>query len=268
MRINAFIRAQREPREHERTTKKGKKVRFITSWSDATVSTFRTVAFAVFNWAIEAKLVSSNPFAQVDDPGIRSRSRDCLLTPEQHAQAVQACRYGGMRRLLVALENTGARPGELTAARGVNWNDKLGAIIYHGDKRRRKDEFRHKTAGKEKDRVIYFTGPTLAYLRERAKLGPDVILFPNKNGRPFDHNSVKSGINLIAKRLGLPGFSAVSYRHMFATNWLKAGKSIEILAELLGDTPETIRDHYAHLCSDLEGIRRHLEAFRAEGERS
>jgi integrase len=264
LRVNAFLRAQREPRTHERQTKKGSKSKRVTVWCESTCTNFVKTASAAFHWAVRAKLISRNPLLEVDAPAIRSRSRDCLISSEQHATILAGLRSRGLRDLLIALENTGARPGELTAARGADWEDALGAIVYYGDDRRRLDEFRHKTAGKGKDRVILFTGTALERVRQRAKAGPGAILFPNRDGRPFGDKCVQSSLWHIKRRFNLPGFSAVSYRHTFATNWLKAGKSIEILAELLGNTPETIRKHYAHLCSDREGIRRHLEAFRAE----
>ncbi len=264
LRVNAFIRAQREPRVHEWESRKGKKIKRTSCWGDSTVSTFLKAARAGFSWAVRAKLIPSNPLAEVEDPGIRSRSRDCLISPEQHQAILRAARSRGMRALLTGLENTGARPEELTAARGADFDENLGAIVYYGDDRRRIDEYRHKTAGKQKDRVIYFTGPALDYVKRRAKIGPKAILFPSMNGKAYGKKSVQAGVHLLKSRLKLRGFTAMSYRHTFATNWLKAGKSIEILAELLGNTPETIRKHYAHLCADREGIRRHLEAFRDE----
>jgi hypothetical protein len=59
----------------------------------------------------------------------------------------------------------------------------------------------------------------------------------------------------------MPKLTAYSYRHTFATNWLLAGKFIELLAEIMGNSPPTIRKHYAHLCSDKGAIRKQLEEF-------
>ena len=46
---------------------------------------------------------------------------------------------------------------------------------------------------------------------------------------------------------------------------LEAGKPIETLAELLGNTPETIRKHYSHLCKSHAALRAALEEFRQSG---
>ena len=45
----------------------------------------------------------------------------------------------------------------------------------------------------------------------------------------------------------MPQSTPYSYRHTFATAWPEQGRSVDILAELLGNSPAVIRKHYSHL---------------------
>lgn len=257
-RVNQFVQKMRQARTVGRYTHR---------WGESTAATFFNDINAVFNWAVRAKLIPANPLAGLDSmdrPHARSRSRDCLVSAEQHAKVLAECRAESMRQFIVALENTGARPGELVNATAKDWDDALGAIVYYGDDRRRQDEFRHKTA-RHKDRVIYFTGAALEMMRALVKAHPGGRLFRSSRGGAYGDKSIASCFRALRDRLGMPKLTAYSYRHSFATNWLLAGRSIEVLAELLGNTPATIRKHYEHLCSDRQAIRRHVEEFRAAG---
>ncbi len=164
----------------------------------------------------------------------------------------------------MALENTGARPGELTAATAKDFDRKLGAVVYYADDVRRKDEFRHKTAGKGRTRVIFFTGEALKVLRRLAgehRTGP---LFLSREGNPLNDHAVCSIFTQLRKKVDAPKLTAYSYRHTLATNWLMSGRSIDKLAEILGNSPEVIRRHYSHRCAHREELKKEVEQFEAE----
>jgi integrase len=252
--VRQFLAEMRVPR-------KGKRRSY--AWGDAAESQFLEGANAAFNWAVTTRLISLNPLDGIRPPPARSRSRECLVTPEQHRAILAEARTQTIRNVIIALENTGCRPCELIHATAADWDESLGAIVYYGDDRRRDDEFRHKTAGKAKDRVIYFTGAALEMMRSLIKKHPAGPLFQTTRGGGYGEKSVSNGVRAIRERLGMPTLTPYSYRHTFATNWLKAGKPIEILAEILGNTPNTIRKHYSHLCGDRAAIRRQLEEFKA-----
>jgi site-specific recombinase XerD len=59
---------------------------------------------------------------------------------------------------------------------------------------------------------------------------------------------------------------AYSYRHTFATRLLMGGMSVEVLANLMGNTSATIHLHYEHLLADTAGLRSQLEGFRKKIE--
>jgi integrase len=249
-----FLDKQRVPRKVKKRS---------YSWGASNIASFFEAANAVFNWAVRSNLIPKNPLVGMGRLEARSRSRDCLVSPEQHKAILQTLRSPAMRNLVIALENTGARPSELINATAKDWDDEAKAIVYYGDDRRRQDDFRHKTARHKKDRFIHFTGEALDMVRRLVKERPTGVLFPSSRGTPYGEKSVQSCFEAFRDRVGMPKLTAYSYRHTMATNWLLAGKSIDILAELLGNTPAIIRKHYAHLCSNRKALRQQLEEFAA-----
>jgi site-specific recombinase XerD len=51
----------------------------------------------------------------------------------------------------------------------------------------------------------------------------------------------------ICTNLGLKGVSAYVLRHGYITQALERGVSIEVVAELVGNSPATIYKHYSHI---------------------
>ncbi|HYT88548.1 MAG TPA: tyrosine-type recombinase/integrase [Gemmataceae bacterium] len=223
------------------------------TWGDSTVRCALTSLGAAFNWAVRSRIIQTNPLVGITRPSARSRSRDCIVSPDDHTRILAACtRY--LRPLVVCLEATGCRPGELLMATAADWNENLGALVFFGASRRRPGEARHKTSGKGKDRRIVFAGESLAIMRQlvaKHRTGP---LFHGRR-RPYVYAAVREAFNALRKRIALPNLTPYSYRHTYATRWLESGRSIDDLAALLGNTPAIIREHDAHLCDNLDRLR-------------
>src|SRR5262249_11763787 len=152
------------------------------------------------------------------------------------------------------------RPSELGAATAADFDEKLGAIVFRKEMSRRSDRFSHKTA-RHKDRLIFLSGPTLETVKELAKRYPTGVLFRRKNGLPFEKIHVVDGFIKLRRRLKMPGLTAYSYRHTWATEMLKAGMDVDTLAALMGNSPAVIRQHYSHLLADADALRGKLEQF-------
>jgi integrase len=229
-------------------------------WGDGTIRLCIASLQAALNWAVKGGLIPANPLRGIETPAGRSRSRECLISPPEHAEM---CRRASRQLgpFLVCLENSGARPGELLNAKAQDWNDDLGALVYFPDTTRRGGEFGHKTSRK-KDRVILFTGDALKTMRQLVAAHPTGPLFRTHSGRPWDPTTLWVQFRKLRNAVGNPNLTPYSYRHTFATNWLKAGRSVDQLAALMGNTPDVIRHHYAHLLSDAQGLRAELEKFR------
>jgi integrase len=160
----------------------------------------------------------------------------------------------------MALENTGARPGELRNARVKDFDPVNGEIVYYGDDKRREDEFRHKTAGGNRDRAIVFTGAALEMVRElcKGKL-PEAFIFPSFKGTKYSRRVLDNGFRYIADRHGWKHFVPNAYRHTSISRCLEAGKPVEQVAEAHGNSPATIYKHYSHLCRSRSTIQAMLE---------
>jgi integrase len=251
--------------ERRRRSRWVKKANRDCRWGDGAARALISSLKAAFSWAVRVKLVSTDPVASLVEPEVRSRGRDCVLTGAQHAVIVAHCR-STLRDVVVVLENTGARPAEVVNASAAAFDADLGALIYHTETRRRRGEYSHKSATRGKDRVVLLTGEALAVVRRLAATHPIGELFRNTRGRRWTRSRLVSAFKELRCKAKMPSaFTAYSYRHTFATRWLEDGGSIDVLAELMGNTPETIRKHYAHLFNDRRELRAKLEAFRAAG---
>jgi integrase len=238
-------------------------------WGDSTVATVSDVLKAAFNWAAKTRLITRNPLQGLEVRAIRSRGREALLgnNAEEIALAhrkILAASPPSFRPFLTVLEATGARPAEIANATATDFDASLGALTYHAEHTRRKGETSHKTGGKGKTRTIILTGEALAIVRERVERYPSGPLFRGTSARrpKLSPSGVAIRFARIRQKVGMPHLTAYSYRHTFATEWLKAGKSIDVLAALLGNSPAIIRKHYSHLLADPGALRLALESFR------
>lgn len=217
---------------------------------------------AALRWAVRVGHLASDPLGGLELPRQRSRGRETIVNDFQHAAALAAA-HPRLREILVALENSGARPSEILAATASAWHDQAGALVYHADERRLLGEHRHKTAGADKDRVILFTGDALAMMRALVAKHPTGPLFRSQRaGRKWHGCVLCDHFCALRPVIGHRAYTPYSYRHTFATRWLERGGSVDDLADLLGNTPEVCRKHYKHLLTDRAGLRARLENLR------
>jgi integrase len=240
-------------------------------WSASQTRLFLVNVCAAFAWGVKQEYLTRNPFKGQELPAVPTKARERLVSPEDHQAVLNGLRTKRSQRLrnvIVALENTGARPGEITNARVRNFNPAIGALVYFREEARQAGDFKHKMAHKKRDRIIYFTGEALAMVRSLCEgKKPDALLFPSTRGTAYNDESLQCCFYALRRRLkkkghDIKGFVAYSYRHTYATNWLLNNGSIEVLAEVLGNTPETIRKHYSHIAQHHDSIRAQIERLR------
>ena len=58
-------------------------------------------------------------------------------------------------------------------------------------------------------------------------------LFRNHYGKPYTPASLADAFRGVRERLEMPHLVPYAYRHTLATNWLTAGGSVDVLAEIL-----------------------------------
>lgn len=218
-------------------------------------------AGAMFGWAIRHDLCSLNPAKGIEYPSPGSRGDIAYLSAEQYAAVLASGLTAGVRGLIVVLHATGARPGEIRLATGRDYRPALRAIVYAADRRDGVNKTGRKT---RRDRVIMLDGEALRIVQERVERFGESYLFP-PHRKPWDRP--RSGATLtncfteISRRVGFT-VTAYSFRHTYCTDWILSGRPVDVLAELIGSSPQVIRRHYAHLLAAPDHLRKHLDGFR------
>jgi integrase len=237
------------------------------------------VVSSMLNWCAETRLIPFNPLGRLRRPSARSRGRDALLgaTPEERAAThalILATVPVSLRPLCIVLEATGCRPGELCAATAADFDRAEGSLRFRSVVHARPGDTSHKTAAKEKERIIVLQGEALSIVAALAVEVPSGKLFRTrgravagvkKHGGGWTSSAVADAFGRVSAKLGIPSLTAYSYRHTFATAWLEQHKPIDVLASLLGNTEAIIRRHYSHLLVDFPNLRSHLAGFSAAG---
>lgn len=199
-----------------------------------------------FNFALRLGYIEKNPFVGVfQAPGDRGRP----MTPLEFRSLFKAT-DNSLRRLLLFLWWTGARPGE---ARALKWP--------HIDTQRACARLlEHKTAHSRRDRhqrVIVLFPAVVKLLIWIRKNEPWEWVFTNSRGRPWTRSALDLRIYRLRKRLGIPNDCKLySARHAFATRAARNGVELATLAQLLGHTSTRMSEWYLHLAGETD----HLQA--------
>ncbi len=248
----------------ERGRSKGNRLR---KWGDSMKRIALDKLQCAFSWAEQQGLVSYNLIDRKARKalGIRrkgSRGREYVLNAGEHDDMVAIAKpYFG--DVLNFLQETGCRPGEAYNCEAMHYDRAMGAIVYRWDAT---VGYIHKTAQKTgRDRVIYLSSDMVALVERLCKGNPTGYLFRNRDGGQWTNSSVYLMLKRLRDRLKLTSkMIPYSYRHTFATNWLKSGGSIKVLAELMGNSVAIIEQHYGHLDADREKMRKLLCTFSVE----
>jgi integrase len=183
------------------------------------------------------------------------------LTPDEARAMRDAARGERLEALIVAGLTLGLRPGELA---GLAWDaidlDGATLAVVRSLKREhsatlRIGDVKRSSAG---HRVLGMPSELTAALRahktrqaaERLIAGPDWedynLVFASEIGTPLDPSNVRRVLTRVSKRAGVDGVFPYLMRHAAASLLVDAGKSLEEVADLLGDRPETLLRHYRH----------------------
>jgi integrase len=233
------------PRVHE---KRGE-----VTWGPGTRSIFLSALKAAFNWAIGEEMITLNPVARMKKPPARSRGIQNRLTEEQFQRVLPraSCQF---RDFLIAMNDTGARPGEIAQVTATDFNEELKAWVL----------VKHKTERTGKKRVIYVTDRVVRILRRLGNEHPEGPVFRNRAGRPWTTGTLAKQFSRIREELGLGAVTPYAIRHKFATEYLLSGGTFGYLKELMGSTIAVLEHHYGHLNEHSGAIRSKLLQFRGE----
>ena len=168
--------------------------------------------------------------------------------------------WNGFKDFLFTLLTTGARPGELCYAEVGHITD--GVIILH----------RHKNAQKKRGSRRIALDDETAELFERLCEGKNKSdkIFVRKTGPTYKYHSVSERFAKLRQELARTDLiphdkyiTMYSFRHLFATDALRAGVSPADIAVLMGNSVQVIMDTYAaFLTSDMKKNVNQIAKFR------
>jgi integrase len=195
----------------------------------------------VYNFGIEKKLIGVNPLRGMKIP--RPGARVTCISPEQETEllVVANSRLAEAIRILI---RTGMRPSEFAQITSRHIHD-LGDRL--------EIKFTPEEIKTRKARIVRVADPEIIELiRKQKKEG---VWFRNKVGKPWLAKSLSRAFlrakGLAAKRIPFDKDCCLySCRHTFAkrvlTGYWRSGKpiSIEVLSQLMGNTPEVCRANY------------------------
>lgn len=212
---------------------------------------------SAFNWAVRQGLISKNPVAKMIVPAGKARGGEVLVSEDMFAELMRVSN-ATFANLLLALYETGARPGEICQVEAKHYQPGERFFVLH--------EWKCDKTGKP--RVIYITEKLEPVIKNLLTIYPEGPLFRNTWGKPWNDNTLMRQFERLRTKLGekFKNVTAYSLRHTFATNWLKAGGSVAYLAQLMGTGIVQIQKHYGHLGVHQDAIRDALRKFKEGGE--
>ncbi len=164
-----------------------------------------------------------------------------MITPED-AGRVLAGLPRDYREFFEVLMLTGMRPtseaGKLTAG--------------HLDHERRRAAFaQHKNAKKTgKPRLVYFPPAAWEIVARRAEARPRGPLFLTTKGKAIDGHSGGQALRPLCRKLGIEPFPPYTFRHFMITTALGRGVPVDVLAQLVGNSPQVLRASYSQMGDD------------------
>jgi integrase len=224
-------------------------------WGQSTTSGAIAVLKAAINRAVAEGFISENPLRSLKKPAIKQR--EAIVTAEQFKMMLDVTPDQEFRDVLVALYESGARPGEVMGitAQDVNFDGGIWVIK------------EHKTLAKSgRPRVIPLSSTLITLSRRLVALHPTGLLFRNTDGGAWNRNAIRCRFRHFREKHGLdPAVVAYSLRHTFATDALAKDVPIATVAELLGHKgTKMVEAHYSHLHEKREYLKASVRTIRPE----
>jgi integrase len=212
-------------------------------WSDSTQGLAVSLLTACLNWAVNEQRIDRNPLKGVKRKKTRRRER---IIPPEHMDVILSQGSRSMTRFLTVLSMTGMRPfselAKLTAEM-IDWQ--TGTLTLA----------KHKTAKKGKTRNVFFTPEALAILRTQAEKYPQGLLFRTRRGNPWNRANLRATLVKFCDRVKIPRYSGYDFRRTYITQGLAKGLTANIMAQLVGNTPQIINAYYDSLHLKQETLR-------------
>lgn len=89
-----------------------------------------------------------------------------------------------------------------------------------------------------------------SYLEACQPADGSVWFFPSSTGKRWDPDNFSQNLREVNEAHGLP-WGCLDFRHTFGSHLAQKGESLYKIAELMGNSPEICRRHYAALIPEL-----------------
>jgi integrase len=264
--VSTWLNTMSKLRDHTHKTKSGGKAKTRqVKWGPTYQNIALRTLVAAFNWAKGQGIISAhclqNPKAVVVRGRKRSRGQEAYVSPAVWKKLID--RVGKTNHafadLLRFAHGTGCRPSEAYHVEARYYDRADRCIVYPGHPG--PDDFAWKNARKSgKDRVIFLTDDIAAIVEKRIAERPEGPIFRSRHNKQWAQEAVSVNLRWYATKLGIkPAPTLYGFRHAYATDWLLAGGSIKVLADLIGTSVNMLERHYAHLMVDKDRMRSILE---------
>jgi len=222
---------------------------------------------AALNWARKQGLISGhclegNPITVV---GKRSRGKEAYIEKAVFDRLI-AKANSNFSDLLGFMYNTGCRPAEAYNLQARYYQQRDKCIIYPGQPT--PDDYAWKNAFRTgKDRIIYLNDDLAEMVERRCRQYPQGPVFRTKRDTRWSNEAVSVMLRWYChkERLNIkPVPTAYGCRHSYATDFLADGKSIKVLAELMGTSVAMLEKHYSHLQVKKDKMLKIVRDFATE----
>lgn len=199
-----------------------------------------------FNWGVEERIIPPHELGRIRKP--RTRRREKLVTDAEFKLLMHAARSSrkdgigaSFRMLLMAMEWTGCRPGELA---GMTWSDvhfeQDLAILW-----------KHKTQRTGQPKVVPLIPKLRRLLLWLQKRSASPHVFVNSRGERWNRHSIAKRMVHAREKAGL-GSDVVAYslRHRVATNVLIKTGDLYMTSALMGHSSVKTTTGYLHMAND------------------
>ena len=233
--------------------------RLLRTLTPKTVRKYLNVLGAIFDEAIDYRLIDTNPAKAIRLPSHEEQERDPFSAEE--VDLILSRATGWFRNYLAVAFYTGARPGEILALRLSDIDLKARTIRIE---RSVKNGVMTSPKTKHSVRTIPIFDSLMPYLRGQMMFAKE-WLFENEHGTHFTGSRTpRHHWTKLIKELGIPFRDMYSTRHTFITHILMTGElSILEIAKIVGHkNASMIIENYARFIDNHHlKIGRQLDPF-------
>ncbi len=204
-----------------------------------------------FHWAAGDDIIPKDPMQKLSVPACGERER--VLTRSEMLRLYRGSPRN-LRKLLLLLRHTMARPGEILNLKWhqIDWKKRLVVWTEFKAKKKRSDKLRARSIAL--DRVAHSFLQSM-YKRAGCPSRDSHLFYSDRTGRPWTAHAAQIAMRLARAKAGLEAAGeerVVCYtqRHTAATVATMNGVSQKLLAELLGHARLETTERYQHIEAD------------------